>query len=478
MRDLSFIAYYQQRITESQFATSETDREGLRLIINKLIQGDMAWFKQNHFLVGDKGNHWILNYSVEGKNEYNRLTRGLVVRKPQPGFNGDPLSLISSFPFIRFFNQGELQADPVDFRNAEMLEKLDGTMVAVHFPTGNPAQPHYHTRRMTSGSDRDMNNTIKSFGGKTFNLMKLIGEYVKHARFSQGDEIYTFVFEFLHEATAVVTRYQPAQYGLYLLGARNLQTHSELSEDELDAVAQRIGVRRPRRFSAVADQTEIARMFKLAGEETPDFEGFIFRDKNTGKRVKVKDPDYVKKHHLIDEVSYKRLMPLWMEGEADEVIAYLPNGLKELAQQLVADIEEAYKAYLDKATAQVMEWAKKGLNQSELSTAIFGRPTHNLKPWEIKLKKMRGEPVPEQPERAIEDEFIRSMVLKYSKFLDSDLIRDKINTAMREVAIGKGGRKIVDEFGRERYASGNPGKLVDMIGLEEKEDLIPDIGEL
>ena len=83
-----------------EMQTSDSEKNLIREIISNLISYNKPWFDEKCILVGDKTNYWILNYSNFGKNEYNRLVRGMVIKKPTMPFHGDPLILISSFPFF------------------------------------------------------------------------------------------------------------------------------------------------------------------------------------------------------------------------------------------------------------------------------------------------------------------------------------------------------------------------------------------
>ena len=83
--------------------------------------------------------------------------------------------------------------------------------------------------------------------------------------------------------------------------------------------------------------------------------------------------------------------------------------------------------------------------------------------WELRLKKMRGEPVSNR-KVAEPDSFVREMILKTSR-LPEDKILPFIDSSMRKVALGQG------------TVEGSPKALMDMIGLtgvKEEED----VGEL
>lgn len=424
---------------------SDVEKRNVCTIIQKIIDGDESWLKEKEIIYGDKGEYWIINYQQGGHNEFNYLVRGMVVAKPSQDFDNNFLSLIKSFPFTRFRNHGEKEAAPIDFAQAEMLEKMDGTMVGVFFPSKNP---EFHTRKMLSTHAADMERNLTTFYGKDYKFLPLIQEYVNQLAFSQEDEIYTFVFEFIHEASCVLTRYTPDQYGLYLLGARNLVNHNELSEDELDRVAQRLGAFRPRRFAALADHAEISKMFTLIGAETPNFEGFVFRDKVSGHRVKVKDPEYVQKHHMLDNQRYKYLIPIILKGEEDEIIAYFPS-----VKERVDEFKKAFNDYIDHVVKKVLFWKEKGLTGRNLSVTLFGE--NPLPKWELRLLKMRGQqpkkPVPVEP-----DDFVRSSILQYSELSENE-IRERVYENLKNIGIGLGTNL------------GNPKKVIDLIGLHDDE---------
>ena len=331
---------------------TQDQKEKLGIIIQKLIENDEQWFNKQEIVVGNKPPYWILNYNQGARNDFNCLVRGMVVRKPLIGTNYidsplyDPLALIASFPFIRFFNYGEAEAAPVDFANAEMIEKLDGTMVGMFFEDVMYGYaPRWHTRRMLSTWEPDHDLIIRGFDKKgEHKFIPVIGEYIKQLNFErfETDDFYrTYVFEFVHDASKVLTQYSPEQYGLYLIGARNVhplnRDFDELTENQLDEIATRLGAKRPKRWQVGNDHDKIQEILEQEAETTPNFEGAVFRDQ-LGQRVKVKREDYVKLHHLLDQLSYKRLIPIIMQGEEDEIIAYFPHA-RELVDNFKKSLE-------------------------------------------------------------------------------------------------------------------------------------------
>jgi hypothetical protein len=397
---LGFNRFLKNRLQES-FGISEVEKDNIRTIIQKLVDGNASWLKGKNILVGDKGDYWILNYGIEDKNEFNKLVRGLVVKKPNHDFSGDFLNLIKSFPFTRFFNKGEQHADSVDFNNSEMIEKLDGTFVGVFFPNKDPKDPHWHTRKMISSHKPDIELTTGGFAGGQHKLMEIIGNYVKQLNYDDEDVHFTYLFEFIHHASAVLTKYSEDQYGLYLLAARDLRTHLEKSENELDKIAKKIGVRRPSRWDSVADSNQIGNMMKELSSKIKDFEGFVFRDKQTGKRLKVKDPKYVEKHHKIGDLSPSKLIPKILEGEENEVIAYFPH-----IEYLVQEIKRKHNNLKSEIVDLVNHFKKN----------VF---TNRKDLW-FKVDKQ------------IEEPFIKNCIMKH---INSDNLDEDIDKELRSIAI-------------------------------------------
>lgn len=329
---------------------SNKDKELLSFIGKKLVQNDEQWFKDNAINVKDTGKYFVLNYDqiaayVIGVNEYNRLTRGTVF---------DKKGNIVSLPFKRFFNYGEEQADRLDFSKAQIVEKLDGSLLSVFFDENN--KPVYNTRKMISSSEKDMAVTSKSFtSDEEVSLMKEFGKYVKQVNFQDAKDVLgtnnvVFIFEAITSKNKVVTSYTADALGLYLIGCRIMDTLEELSEEELDEIAKYLNVKRPKIYSFTGNYKEIKKMLDEMDQFSEDFEGFVVRQAN--KRVKIKKDSYLKLHKTIGNVSYKSILPIVLTGETEELRAYQNS---PDATRIIDDIEDK----LDKLTLDVIdEWNK------------------------------------------------------------------------------------------------------------------------
>ena len=425
---------------------SQNEKTLLRTIIQKIIAGDAEWLTEQDIIAQEKSGFYIVNYNqFGGSNKYSRLVRGMVIEKPALGFEQDVLSLIRSFPFTRFFNKAEEAADKVNLGNAEMLEKLDGSMVGIFFLNGNVLDPFWHTRRMISAHQPDRDMTLTSFHGKEYHLINVIGEYAKKIHFDVKDGEYSFIFEFIHDASTVWTKYSEEQYGLHLIGARKLINHVEMSEEELDETAKRLGIGRPQRWDSVNDIDAIDSLMRQMAKEISGFEGFVFRDRETGKRIKLKDVDYVKFHHMLDKLTYKNLLVDVIKGETNEILSYFPN-----AEERMDTIHSKYSDLIKRISQQVISWRDKGLDKKELAQTLNGRKANR---WNVKT----GGPTERIP-AAVKDAFARSCILKYVNN-DDEAIYQKVDESYKKLVLGQGKNLI-----------GQLSKALKLLGLNDEDD--------
>jgi hypothetical protein len=348
----------------------------LRFIADNLTLGNHEWFLAHGIVAKNKGDYWVLNYQqFADKNEYNVLTRGLVIARD---------GTIASCPFFRFFNYGEPHAARVDFDNADVLEKLDGSLVGVFFPEGDVTQPVWHFRSLISAYARDRGFAIKGFvlnEAETPLLME-VEPFLNHVRFSDDLKDHSLVFEFISRANAVITRYEPHQHGLYLIGARHLTTLRELSEDELDELAKRLTLRRPRRWRANSYEEVRAMMAHFP----QDYEGFVIRDRSSGERIKIKSEDYLRRHRLLTKLNYRSLVPVWLQGERGEIEAYFPQTVK-----IFDEIAACHRRFVEQAVSLLQSWRDRKATRKEVALGIVGKQPRHLCAVVFKVLETTGD---------------------------------------------------------------------------------------
>lgn len=282
-------------------------------------------------------------------------------------------------PFRRFFNAGEDQENFAKFNwsNFTATSKEDGSLILVYFYAGE-----WHVN--TSGS---FGLDQCYFSGRTWRELFWEVSGIDRGRRDYGrlDPDFTYIFEMWTPFNKVIRVYP--EPSVFLLSAFDNRDCHEVHVSTADYVASHLRVRRPQHYHFTS-MDDIA-AFLLDREATDKtFEGIVIRD-DANERYKVKSKTYLALHHLFDNGNVfnpKRLVPLALAGEIDEVLAYLP----EIKPQLTS-----VQAKLDSEFAELQSlWheTKAIDSQKEFAQAIVPRtPFSSLL---FKLRKQYGEQPP------------------------------------------------------------------------------------
>lgn len=357
------------------------DWEDLRIIVKHYNAGNDAFFEDNGIEWSQKGKHAIFNYRQDAiSNRYNVWCRALVLAE-----NGSVLSL----PFIRFLNNNQKDAPKLNPIECELIEKKDGCLIG-GFWDGDEFV--FHTRRTISAHKPDMDLKIVNFHNKSYSLLQVAKKYVDQIKWSKyflERKHLCFAFELIHDATKILTEYSNEDWGLYLLNVRNINTmrDQEFPSEVLDEFAREMGVRRPQVWQIEScDQIE-----HMMAKESKTFEGYVLRNRETGQRVKYKNRSYVEKHHMLNYRTYKRIIPVWLKGERDEIEAYFPstksifeeleNALEVVTQQVKIAVEYWKHQYNAK------KWTRKQLAEQVLNNESYLNRSHVFKLYDKEWDK-------------------------------------------------------------------------------------------
>ena len=182
-------------------------------------------------------------------------------------------------PFYKFANYGESYADTINWREAVVMEKIDGSLIKIWW------DDVWHV---------STNNTIDAYKAYLGNYPGLsFGHIFNMTLGYKSDELlkwlnkdYVYMFELISPLTRVVVPYK--EYYLYYLSSRNMKTFEEsLYTDEWDVMAS-FGIRRPIRYPA----SSLNDCIKLVESFGKDMEGLVVSD-NQYHRIKVKSPEYL-----------------------------------------------------------------------------------------------------------------------------------------------------------------------------------------
>jgi hypothetical protein len=242
--------------------------------------------------------------------------------------------------FMKFGNYGESYADEIDWATAEVLEKVDGSLIKVWNYEGE-------WRVSTNGT---ICADKAEIADRT--VYRTYGELFKAAADKQGldfstlDPACTYMFELVSPYNRVVVAHE--DIGIYHIGTRDNQTLREIECD--------IGIRKPKAYKGSDLEAVVAMAQGLGYSE----EGYVVKDARY-RRIKVKSPAYVRAHCLISGMNERRLLELLRAGEIGELVEYFPE-FKEDIDSLLARIERFIehldKVYEEKTTGVIFETRK------------------------------------------------------------------------------------------------------------------------
>jgi len=233
---------------------------------------------------------------------------------------------VMSLAFRKFFNAEEGNAAKIDWNTAQVLEKLDGTMIQVYYDWHD--MTWYAGTTGTANGEGEVNNK----NGTTFNDLfwdTLNNKYTFNECLLNKDYIY--VFELTTPYNIVVKPH--GESSATLLTVRNRETLVELSGKDLEMVAISIGVPLVKSFDINA--SNIGHLLKTFEGMPWSEEGYVVRDGNDN-RVKVKNPAYVAVHHLKGKTAEHNILTIVKTNEIEEFASTFPERKDELLRLKVS----------------------------------------------------------------------------------------------------------------------------------------------
>lgn len=289
--------------------------------------GTLVSFNYNMLLAKDsdklaKQCRGLILARKDGKSIF-ELKEYLVIGDKRDSSNvifGD--SVIASYGFDRFFNEGQQEAF-VDWNDKDLkvYEKLDGTCIFVY---------HFNNKwRIATRScpeadiplDNDLYDQVYTFSSlfkkalkDTINLS--FEDYTKTL-----DKDIVYIFELTSPVNIVVVNYP--DFKATLLGARNKKTLQELNIEGLNNLVPCV---KSYPFNA-PNFTSCAGF--VSSQNPLEHEGVVVKDSNFN-RVKIKNENYnaFNKARDLFSKSIKGIIQLLLSGNDDDVIPYLPDEIK------------------------------------------------------------------------------------------------------------------------------------------------------
>ncbi|MBQ8448798.1 MAG: hypothetical protein IJX27_07730 [Clostridia bacterium] len=235
--------------------------------------------KEYGIKVKKDGRYAIFNYKIECDfaNPIVQEARGIII-------DCEWLE-VACWPFRKFGNHNESYADTIDWESARVLEKVDGSIIKLWYDF--EAEKWQFS---TNGSIRAEKAPVDDYEGIYFGTIISRADNYGEIPFDRLDKENTYIFELVSPETQVVVNYGSAS--LYHIGTRSNKTGEEC---ELD-----IGIKKPASYplGSLEECLHAAAELNRGSGEDISKEGFVVVDKNW-HRVKVKSPDYLMMHRLV-----------------------------------------------------------------------------------------------------------------------------------------------------------------------------------
>lgn len=284
-----------------------------------------------------KDNYILLKYSQidsDFSNDIVKECRGIIF---EDGYWEIPIC----HSFDKFFNYGEPNVAEIDWSNAKVSEKIDGSLIRVwisHQGVFGVSTSGNIDAYDAEYSDLEDCNFGKLFEEGLANYGVTLQDLVKDLPSSC-----TFMFELVSPKTKVVIPYEKTD--IYFLSCRDNVTNTEFPfyvPVYMNETLRKLN--KPKVFNLESLEDCVK-----AAEELPwDNEGYVVCDDN-GNRCKIKSPSYVMAHYVRNNnvITIKKLLKVILANEEDEFLVYALdykdqlNSIKDKMNKFERDCKKA-----------------------------------------------------------------------------------------------------------------------------------------
>jgi hypothetical protein len=274
--------------------------------------------------------------------------------------------------FNRFFNFGEYEelTSQFNWNDFSAWDKIDGSMIKIRWYNDD-----FLITTRFSFADAECGLSSKSWRELVLECLNDVQKEI-----IKNNSHITWVFEFCSPWNQVVKYHETNKLVLLLMTDKG----KEYSQSFVDNSAYVWGFVRPKEHHFKSDEECFAYLDKLNEERSTD-EGFVLIDSN-GLRLKIKNKYYVLLHSLNgngEMTSLKKLLPVILNGEIDEIISYFPH---------LTDIVSDVKMRLDSLMAELLivwDCAKDIESQKDFANKII--PLTKMSSILFKVRKAGGD---------------------------------------------------------------------------------------
>lgn len=288
--------------------------------------------------------------------------------------------------FDKFGNYGESYVPEIDWDNAVVEEKVDGSLMKVWHHNN---QWHVSTNGTIDAYKAEVDDAGLTFGD-LFDEAILLD---KHKFFGGLNPNSVHMFELVSPKSRATISYPHTE--LYYLGSRDMHTMKEYKVYDSELMWM-YGVHYPKIFPLHTIEDCLSYVKTM----TKDEEGFVIRDTHFN-RIKLKSPEYLLAFHLNNNgaITTKRIISMMKDEMVDDFLAYCPeytdrvqeviDTISNIAQQMDAKWNEYHKIHWDNRRAfaaavqkeQYKDFLFVKLNNPKLRGIdyIMNRPTKQIR---------------------------------------------------------------------------------------------------
>lgn len=336
-------------------------------ICNFIVEHPQNWrdlLAEKQIKVKESGDYAIFNYGVmaDFSDPIVQEARGIILNVGNVTFKDNyqiPDPEVVSWPFRKFGNSHETYVDHIDWNNARVQEKIDGSIVKLWYDKYK-SQKASECFRWSSNSCIDAEEANLSSGLTIDSLIRRTDEWKYLQNLIMNNELdpqNTYIFELVSPKNQVVIRYDKTQ--LYHIGTRDNVTGKELGTGQFAGF-----IMSPKEYPLHSLEDCIIAVKELNKAESiddnkdnyPDHEGFVVVD-DEFHRIKVKSPEYLFYHHAITNGQINK-------EQAYEILSSDDFNLETFIKSVPEYIAEAIMYYklefenAEKCVCQIIELAR------------------------------------------------------------------------------------------------------------------------
>lgn len=264
---------------------------------------------------------------------------------------------IALYPFDKFFNLNEVEETSLKViqekiqsaKYVEISDKLDGSMACARFYKGE----------LIVNTSKSL---IRTQSWRLDEIYDMIEKNNKLYCMIVENPNYTFIFESITQADAHVVQYDKSEYGLHLIGMRDMDSMEMLSYKEVVQFATTYNILTTTLFNKTFDDI----INSLDNKKSNEKEGFVLNI--DGFYVKIKYNDYVLMHNILSKISSINLI---IKNYADETLDDLLSKVPTAYKDRVYTIVNLCTQYVTKVENDVNYWYNKVKDLCIKDAAIY-----------------------------------------------------------------------------------------------------------